>query len=339
MLKKSGHSVRILERYRKDELQDQGAGLRIGPDVQAFLSTYVPHSSEIYSLTCKGIIELDASGGILRRSPAKVQYTSWGLIHRCLRERFEDLIGKDGNSSYEYDCAVEKVEEQGDKILVTYITKGQQLTVEADLVIGADGASSRVRQCLLPHIQRTYAGYVLWRGLVGENDLSEAGRDMFVENASFHLGNDFMILCYPIPDETLSLDAGNRFANWGWYQSMTESELDDLMNGIDGKKHKFTLPMGKVKPELVENQYTHAKETLPPQFVDLITKTALPFIQVVTDVLSPQNMFFGGKVVLIGDAAAGARQVEHIVTIYAHRKSKSKIAYCFMKQTSCRRRD
>ena len=28
-----GHSVHILERYHENELVDQGAGLRIGPDV------------------------------------------------------------------------------------------------------------------------------------------------------------------------------------------------------------------------------------------------------------------------------------------------------------------
>jgi 2-polyprenyl-6-methoxyphenol hydroxylase-like FAD-dependent oxidoreductase len=311
MLKSSGRSVCVLERYKKDELLDQGAGLRLGPDVLAFLSTYVPHSAEIYSLQVKEWIEIDVSGGT-RRNPVNFQYTSWGILHRCLRESFTDLIKKDESSSYEYGCAVERVEEQGDKVAISYVKNGQQLTVEADIVVGADGASSRVRQCLLPLTRRTYAGYAIWRGLVGENDLSEAGRTMFLDNSFAHWGADFMILSYPIPGETISLSAGRRLANWGWYQNLTESDLGDIMEDVDGKRHTYTLPMGKMKPKILEILYSEAKETLPPQFVELVTNTALPFVQVVTDVLSPQNMFFGGKVFLIGDAAAGVRYIEYI---------------------------
>jgi 2-polyprenyl-6-methoxyphenol hydroxylase-like FAD-dependent oxidoreductase len=305
--------VQILERYQKDELQDQGAGLRIGPDVKAFLSAYVPHSSEVYSLLSKEVVEVVASGGILRRAPVNFQYTSWGLLHRCLSETFDDLTGGGESSSYKYGCVVDSVKEQGDIILVSYTMKGQQLTVEADLVIGADGASSLVRQCFLPHIQRTYAGYIIWRGLVGDNDLSDEAKDLFVVNGSVYWGEDFMSVCYPIPGETTGLNSGKRLANWGWYQNLIESDLDDLMNDIDGVRHKFTLPMGKIKPEFVERLHTRAKETLPPQFVELITNTTLPFVQVVTDVLSPQNVFLGGKVVLIGDAAAGPRYVEYAI--------------------------
>jgi 2-polyprenyl-6-methoxyphenol hydroxylase-like FAD-dependent oxidoreductase len=261
----------------------------------------------VHSLLSKGVIEVDASGEIVRRSPVNIQYTSWGLLHLCLRESFESLAVESEGSSYDYGCTVEKVEEQGDMVLVSYSTKGQQLTMEADLVIGADGASSSIRECLLPQVRRTYAGYVIWRGLVPENDLSKAGRDMFVENGSVHWGEEFIAICYPIPDETTGIGIGKRLANWGWYQNLSEGDLDELMHDVNGERHKFTLPMGKMSPKLMAKQYAHAKETMPPPFVELVTKTALPFIQVVTDVLSPRNLFYGGKVVLIGDAVAGIR--------------------------------
>jgi 2-polyprenyl-6-methoxyphenol hydroxylase-like FAD-dependent oxidoreductase len=44
----------------------------------------------------------------------------------------------------------------------------------ADLLIGADGAWSAVRQQVLPDIHPTYAGYVAWRGLMPEKALSPA---------------------------------------------------------------------------------------------------------------------------------------------------------------------
>jgi 2-polyprenyl-6-methoxyphenol hydroxylase-like FAD-dependent oxidoreductase len=42
-----------------------------------------------------------------------------------------------------------------------------------DLLIGADGSGSTVRQQLLPDVTARNAGYVAWRGLVGEADLTE----------------------------------------------------------------------------------------------------------------------------------------------------------------------
>jgi 2-polyprenyl-6-methoxyphenol hydroxylase-like FAD-dependent oxidoreductase len=48
--------------------------------------------------------------------------------------------------------------------------------IEANIVIGADGASSTVRRLLLPEVDRTYAGYVAWRGTVKESLLPEETR-------------------------------------------------------------------------------------------------------------------------------------------------------------------
>ena len=46
---------------------------------------------------------------------------------------------------------------------------------------------------------------------------------------------------------------------------------------------------------------------LPPQFAEIVCDTKQPFIQAITDVVSPGNSFFDGKLLLIGDAVAGFR--------------------------------
>jgi 2-polyprenyl-6-methoxyphenol hydroxylase-like FAD-dependent oxidoreductase len=48
-------------------------------------------------------------------------------------------------------------------------------------------------------------------------------------------------------------------------------------------------------------------EVLPPQYAEAVRLTAHPFVQAITDVISDQNKFVDGKVLLVGDALAGFR--------------------------------
>lgn len=79
------------------------------------------------------------------------------------------------------------------------------------------------------------------------------------------------------------------------------------MTDSEGKHHLFTMPAGKVSPSIWAHQQAHAKATLPPQFSELVQRTKVPFIQCITDVVSPRHVFMDGKVLLVGDALAGFR--------------------------------
>lgn len=85
------------------------------------------------------------------------------------------------------------------------------------------------------------------------------------------------------------------------------------MTDTDGKSHAFTLPAGKMQPEIWEDQKRYAEKILPHQFSEIVTKTKTPFIQAVTDVICPGGILedkggrFGGMVLLVGDAVAGFR--------------------------------
>jgi hypothetical protein len=74
-----------------------------------------------------------------------------------------------------------------------------------------------------------------------------------------------------------------------------------------GIRHKYTLPVGSIRQEVVDAVKKQAQREMPPQFAELIQKTAQPFIQTVTDNIAGGNSFLGGKVLLVGDAAAGQR--------------------------------
>ena len=117
------------------------------------------------------------------------------------------------------------------------------------------------------------------------------------------------ILGYLIPGANGALEQGQRLFNWVWYCNYNagSSELEELMTDKHGKRHPITLPVGTMQPQVWEQQKAYASEVLPPQFAEAIQKTQQPFIQAITDVISPNNCFMDGKVLLVGDALAGFR--------------------------------
>jgi len=97
--------------------------------------------------------------------------------------------------------------------------------------------------------------------------------------------------------------------NWVWYCNYPKdsSDYQDLMTDVDGRPHHFSMPVGKIKPQLQERQKQHAEDILPSAFAELVRKSKQPFVQCITDVISPQISFFDNKLLLMGDAIAGFR--------------------------------
>lgn len=94
-----------------------------------------------------------------------------------------------------------------------------------------------------------------------------------------------------------------------WYVNYPENspEYSDVMTDKQGEKHHVTLPAGGVRKDVWERQKEVASESLPSQFSELVNKTDTPFIQGITDVVSPSAIFESGRVVLVGDALVGVR--------------------------------
>ena len=74
------------------------------------------------------------------------------------------------------------------------------------------------------------------------------------------------------------------------------------MTDATGKKHRNTLPIGKMSPTVWNKQKDIASKTLPSAFAELIHKTTQPFITIVSDIASTQASFFDGRLLLVGDA-------------------------------------
>lgn len=266
----------------------------------------------------------------MRREESVQQMTSWDLMYHLLRANFDSVESDyakvpysedgDGSVTYEYGCTVTDIRVPTslwstslDFSKPLEITgkrhSGQTFSTSADLVIAADGPSSTVRSLYFPEVQRKYAGYVAWRGTVREASISDSAADVFSEKFAFYHTEGIQILAYLIPGKNGSLEPGERLVNWVWYTNYAENSPEhiELMTDKDGKKHHVTLPPGGVASNIWMRQQDYAKEVLPPQFVELVEKTEVPFVQAITDAIAPSALLSGGRVLLLGDALANFR--------------------------------
>lgn len=320
VLKRLGHNVRILERNPTPLLHNKGAGVVAGGDAQEFFHRHDATKRPI-AVTSRLRHYLDLEGNVIHREQSVLMMTSWDLLYYLLRANFDRVeseyckllpepIEGEGEVKYEYGHLVTGLEEKKDRMEIEFEDRdGKQGSTSADLVIGADGANSTIRKILSPEVRRQYAGYVAWRGTIPETEASPAAKEAFIEKLTFYHSPGIQILSYTIPGHGGSLEPGKRLINWVWYTNYPEDspEYADLMTDSEGNRHHNTLPIGSMRDEIWQQQQAYAKRILPPQFADIVSKTKHPFIQAITDVISPRNAFFDGKILLIGDAVAGFR--------------------------------
>ncbi|KAF4627250.1 hypothetical protein G7Y89_g10907 [Cudoniella acicularis] len=320
VFKHLGHNVRIFERSPSALLQSQGAGIVFGPPAQEYFAKHVNVNHPL-SITSYMRQTLDRSGHPINQDRRQQKMVSWDLLYFVMRACFDGLETtycevppknpRDGNAKYLYSRKVTNLTEKSDGLLqVEFEDQDGKNGVEvADMVLAADGPGSTIRELLLPEVKRKYAGYVAWRGTLLESEATQELKDTFVNNFTFFHGPGTQIVAYLIPGKNGSLDQDSRLINWVWYCNYDQNsqEYKDLMTDIDGHFHHFTLPIGKMKPNLWVQQKKHAINVLPPQFAKLVNDTEQAFVQVITDVMSPKVSFFDDRLHLIGDAIAGFR--------------------------------
>jgi 2-polyprenyl-6-methoxyphenol hydroxylase-like FAD-dependent oxidoreductase len=235
-------------------------------------------------------------GTVMRMAESAAAYTSWDVLLREL----ERVVGSD---TIRRGVAMEDLPDWGANGEVELDT-GQ--IVKGDVVIAADGIGSRSRRLLLPGIQPEYAGYVAWRGMVNEEEISPETLQLFVDSLSSFNGEESSILLYEVPGEDGDVRPGHRRINWVWYQSVPEGpDLQTLMTDSDGYMHRTTVPRGVMSDQTQSKMRDLATRDLCEPFREVVMKTSEPFVQKIEDLTIPRLVF--GRVVLIGDAASLVR--------------------------------
>jgi len=292
VLRDAGCEVEVYERSRRP-LSGRGVGIVAHP---ATIRYSLERGGRDPTSPVRFIRYLHRSGRVAHERETLFRFTSYYALYR-------DLLGMLGADRYHLGQEMVGLDQDADRVTVE-LAGGARET--CDLLVCADGIQSTARRLLMPELERSYAGYVGWRGAVAEPQLSEDVRVAVSDALIYYVIPHSHILTYPIPSAEGSRETGARTINWVWYRNVDAGpDLDDLMVDVDGHRQEISLPPGKVRPHRIEELRGVAGEDLAPQLAEMVDATGEPFLQVVFDIEVPRMAF--GRVCLIGDAASALR--------------------------------
>lgn len=290
-LRDIGWDVEVFERSPKT-LVAHGVGIVAHPSSVRYLTERT--DSDITSMIARStsVRYIDSNGQTIHERDAAYWFTSFYALYRELLKAF-------GTENYHLATRVKGIEQKGAKVYP--IIEGRR-TRGFDLAVCADGVNSLSRKQFLPDLERTYSGYVAWRGVVSESDISDETFSVLHETITYHLMDSSHILTYPIPNTDGSVEPGDRLINWIWYLNVAEGPaLDRLMTDCNGYRQEVSIAPGKVASANVQMMHETATEKLGGPLRELVTKTSSPFLQAMVDIDVPRLVF--GRACLIGDAA------------------------------------
>ena len=294
LLLRAGWEVDVFERV-EGELSGRGAGIVAQPELIAALRNLALVPDDLGVKVEKRRV-FDSGGHITVEGDCPQVMTSWERVYRFLRDAFPV-------ERYHRGTALQGIEQTGGSVLAVF-ADGSRVT--ADLLVGADGIRSTVRQLCQPDAVPRYAGYVAWRALIAEAELSsQTHRDLF-PYMSFCLPPGEQMLGYPVAGPNDDLRPGHRRYNMVWYRPADEAtELARLLTDAAGITHAISIPPHLIRRECLESMRSAAQRLLAPQFVEVVHLATQPLLQPIYDLEAPRMAF--DRVALIGDAAFVAR--------------------------------
>ncbi len=294
MLRQRGFAVDIYERV-EGELAGRGAGIVAQPIVSRTLRELGLSSANL-GVEAKDRKILDVAGNVICEHECPQTLTAWERLYRVLRDGFppEHYHRGKGLKSFEQDS----------RGVTAHFSDGSNVT--ADVLIGADGIRSTVRQQLLPQLAPLYAGYVAWRSLIPEAAIPPAiHREMFLA-MTFCLPPGEQFLGYPVAGPDNDLRPGHRRYNVVWYRPADErTELQRLLTDESGVTHSISIPPPLIRREAIADMRAAAERLVAPQFRAIARLMDEPVLQPIYDLETPQMAF--GRVAILGDAAFVAR--------------------------------
>ena len=293
-LRQAGWAVDIYERV-DSELSGRGAGIVAQQELIERLRGLGFATDDLgVHITTRKII--DGAGRLTEAIECPQVLTAWERVYRLLRDAFPPECYHRGRGLAKFT--------QGPGSVLAHFSDGA--TIEADLLVGADGIRSTVRQQCLPEVTPRYSGYSAWRALIAESAFSaNVHRDLF-EFMSFGLPPGEQFLGYPVAGPDNDLRPGHRRYNVVWYRPADErTKLQWLLTDERGTTHAISIPPPLIRREAIAEMRADAERLLAPQFRQVVRLIDEPILQPIYDLESPHMAF--GRVAIVGDAAFVAR--------------------------------
>ena len=209
VLARQGHAITLVE--RRTGFSEVGAGLQLSPNASRILIKLGlgPALRRVVTEPERVVVRAIRSGkrigevalGAFMRERFEAPY--W-VVHRAdLQTILLDAVRSEPSIRLVMGRTVESVETSSSQASLTWISAGgAQETLKVDLIVGADGVWSKVRQQLGDRTPPTYRGYVAWRATF---ERKAAPPELAGDETGLWLGSQGHVVHYPI--------AGGRLIN------------------------------------------------------------------------------------------------------------------------------
>ena len=148
-LRNIGWDVDVFERVG-DDLASRGAGIGTHDELRAVLRRLGLTVDESTGIMVRTRVCLDRGGRILHQVEQPQLQSSWARIYHLLKDAFPA-------ENYHFGMSLERIEEESGRVTAVFADGSR---ASGDLLIGADGIRSTVRERLFPEVEPRYAGYV-----------------------------------------------------------------------------------------------------------------------------------------------------------------------------------
>src|SRR5258708_8541070 len=166
----------------------RGAGLSTHPQLIDILRRLGIDFDESMGVSLDTFIFLDRTGKTYLEAKTARTMSSWGRLYRALRDPLP-------SESYRLGMSLRNVEQDAAGVTAVF---SDGVRVGGDLLVGADGGRSTVREQFLPNVTLNYAGYVAWRAMLDEGDIPPHIPAAVFQRYTFFLPDADLSSPYPV---------------------------------------------------------------------------------------------------------------------------------------------
>lgn len=294
LLHQSGWDVTVFERSVGD-LADRGAGLGVSSELFAVMGRVGLHLERSLAFHVHSSIWLDQESRVAYECDRFWYSSAWPIIYQPLKAAFPAALYRPGKT-------LERVDTDSSGVTAIFADGTRE---RGDLLIAADGIFSTVRRQFLPAIEPKPAGYIAWRGLVEEKDVTPEAHALLFDTSAFSFPEGEMVVSLPVPGAGNDMRPGHRRYYFIWYRSADPAHQAELFTDASGRSHGMSIPPPLIRPEFIAEMKAAARSGLPRILAEIVARTTQPLLQSIADLEVPQLVF--GRVVLLGDSAFVAR--------------------------------